>query len=270
MFVPMVSGAAFETAGVEGKWFVVDRNANVLIDQGEIPIGVEAPVPSATVHLLGADGSVPVWAAEADAEVELPVGAQWLHLRKLYGSLPEQDWALAGRAAQIVNWDRDHRFCGRCGEPTEHHDNDRARVCPSCELMAYPRLTPAIIVLVERDDGRALLAWGRQFPGRFFSALAGFVEPGESLEECVYREVREEVGIEVGDVSYFGSQPWPFPHSVMIGFTARHVAGEIVPQESEIVEAGWYHHHELPPAPRGGMSIAGWLIEDWIERQHRS
>ena len=135
--------------------------------------------------------------------------------------------------------------------------------------MAYPRLTPAIIVLIERDDGRALLAWGRQFPGRFYSALAGFVEPGESLEQCVAREVKEEVGIAVADLRYFGSQPWPFPHSLMIGFNARYVSGEVTPQESEIVEAGWYHHEELPPAPRGGMSIAGWLIDDWITRQQR-
>ncbi|MEZ5227372.1 MAG: NAD(+) diphosphatase [Acidimicrobiales bacterium] len=115
-----------------------------------------------------------------------------------------------------------------------------------------------------RRQGAAGL--GRPLPGRFFSALAGFVEPGESLEECVAREVREEVGIEVSDITYFGSQPWPFPHSVMIGFTARYAGGEITIQEEEIVEAGWYGPDELPPAPRGGMSIAGWLIDDWVQR----
>jgi len=166
-----------------------------------------------------------------------------------------------------VAWNRDHAFCGRCGRPTEAHAADRARVCGSCKLMAYPRLTPAIITLVERDDGKALLAWGRLFPGRFYSALAGFVEPGESLEQCVIREVREEVGIEVTDIRYFGSQPWPFPHSLMIGFTARYAGGDLTIQDAEIVEADWYSHDDLPPSPRGGMSIAGWLIEDWIKRQ---
>ncbi|MDA3040672.1 MAG: NAD(+) diphosphatase, partial [Actinomycetota bacterium] len=124
--------------------------------------------------------------------------------------------------------------------------------------------------LIERETPgggtEALLAWGAQFPGRFFSALAGFVEPGESLEQCVAREVREEVGIEVTDIRYFGSQPWPFPHSMMIGFQATYASGEITIQENEIIEAGWYRPDNLPPVPKGGMSIAGWLIEDWMKR----
>jgi len=133
--------------------------------------------------------------------------------------------------------------------------------------MAFPRLTPAVITLVEREDGKALLAWGRQFPGRFFSALAGFVEPGETLEQCVAREVKEEVGIEVANIRYYGSQPWPFPNSLMIGFQADYASGDLVLQEEEIVEAGWFGPEELPPVPKGRMSIAGWLIEDWLERR---
>ena len=132
--------------------------------------------------------------------------------------------------------------------------------------MAFPRLSPAMIVLVEKDD-QALLAWGRQFPGRFFSTLAGFVEPGESLEQADEREVMEEVGLKVDEIKYFGSQPWPFPHSLMCGFHCNYVSGEIEIQEEEIIEAGWFHADDLPPCPVGGMSIAGWLIKDWLERQ---
>lgn len=121
-------------------------------------------------------------------------------------------------------------------------------------------------MLVERED-EILLAHGRQFPGRFFSTLAGFVEAGESLEQTVHREIKEEVGIEVTDVKYFDSQPWPFPHSLMIGFTAKYRSGDLVIQEDEIVEAGWYHADDLPPCPVGGMSIAGWLIQDWLDRR---
>ena len=267
MFQPSVDGRPFTESATEGKWFVVDERANVLLDDGDIPVGASSPIEATDVHFLGVDGGTPVWAVRPDPGGEPPMMAQWVHLRQLYGAIEETDWALAGRASQVLNWDRDHRYCGRCGTETELHDADRARACPRCSLLSYPRLTPAIIVLIERDDGRALLAWGRQFPGRFFSALAGFVEPGESLEECVLREVKEEVGIDVTDITYFGSQPWPFPHSVMIGFNARHTAGEIVAQESEIVEADWFHHHDLPPVPRGGMSIAGWLIQDWVDRQ---
>lgn len=267
MFVPLVAAPELD-ATTDGRWFVVDKRSNVLLVDGEIPVGVACPVEAASTHLLGLDDGQPVWGVEVAEESELPETAQWLHLRQLYGSIPEAEWILAGRAAQVIAWDRDHRFCGRCGTATNAHERDRARECPACGVMAYPRLNPAVIMLVERDDGRALLAWGAQFPGRFYSALAGFVEPGESLEETVIREVREEVGIEIGDVNYFGSQPWPFPHSMMIGFNAKYVSGEIAIQEEEIVEADWYHHEELPPVPKGGMSIAGWLIEDWVNRQN--
>jgi NAD+ diphosphatase len=197
-----------------------------------------------------------------------PVEGELVDLRAAFGRLNEAEWNLAGRAAQILAWDRDHRHCGRCGSSTEPAaDGERARHCSSCRLPAFPRLAPAVIALVERDDGRALLAWGRQFPGRFFSALAGFVEPGESLEDTVVREVREEVGVAVGNVRYFGSQPWPFPHSLMVGFNADYLGGEVVLQEEEIVEAGWFGPDDLPPVPRGRMSIAGWLIDDWLARR---
>jgi NAD+ diphosphatase len=119
-------------------------------------------------------------------------------------------------------------------------------------------------MLVRKGD-EILLGHGRQFPGRFFSTLAGFVEPGETLEEAVAREVMEEVGIEITDIRYFGNQPWPFPHSLMVGFTAKWASGEIDPDPEELVEAGWYRADDLPPAPIGGMSIAGWMIEAWLE-----
>ncbi|MFV0259572.1 MAG: NAD(+) diphosphatase [Acidimicrobiales bacterium] len=273
MFVPLVNHADHDwRAGAsDAKWLVVDGRSNVLLIDGAVPVAAQVPLAVETVHLLGLDGTTAVWAVDAaeavfDDDPGFPDQVSWVGLRQLYGAIDETDWVLAGRAAQVVTWDRDHRFCGRCGEPTTAHWRDRARECRRCRLLAYPRLNPAVIMLVERDDGRALLAWGRQFPGRFFSALAGFVEPGESLEEAVAREVQEEVGITIDDIRYFGSQPWPFPHSMMIGFTARYRSGELVYQEDEIVEAGWYTPDDLPPVPRGGMSIAGWMIEDWINR----
>lgn len=272
MFVPRVS-LPEHMPTLEGQWFVFDDRQNVLLIDGEVPVGLEPPMAVPQPHLLGLDDGRPIRTGLArvddDGGMELPDGATWISMREAYGALSNIDWAMAGRGAQVLVWDRDHQFCSRCGTATDPHPIDRSRVCPSCRLMAFPRLSPAVIMLVERDgeDGpEVLLAWGRQFPGRFFSALAGFVEPGESLEECVVREVREETGIEVDDVRYFGSQPWPFPHSLMIGFNARYVSGEITIQEEEIVEAGWYPADALPPVPRGGMSIAGWLIEDWLRR----
>jgi NAD+ diphosphatase len=183
-------------------------------------------------------------------------------LRQLWGQVDEQLWGVAGRAVQIVAWDRTHRFCGRCGQPTEPAPDERARRCPGCGLAVHPRLAPAVIVLVEHPDGRVLLARNQNFPEAFYSCLAGFVEPGETLEETVRREVREEVGIEVRDLLYFGSQPWPFPHSLMIGFTAQFESGELRPDGQEIAEAAWFSSTELPRLP-GEMSIARALIEAW-------
>jgi NAD+ diphosphatase len=194
---------------------------------------------------------------EPDVDLDL-----FRDLRALWGALDEVTWTVAGRAAQLVDWQRTHRFCGRCATPTEPTRSERSRRCPRCGLVAFPRLAPAVITLIERDDGRILLARNVNFPAPFFSLLAGFVEPGETLEEAVARETLEEVGVTVGDITYWGSQPWPFPHSLMVGFRARYVAGEFELQADEIAEAGWFAPDELPTVPPT-MSIAGRMIEAW-------
>ncbi len=252
--------------GQPGRWFLFDRRQQMMLVDGAIPRAAATPHGVDDVHVLGFDADGPVWTARIGPEYEPPEDGHFADLRQAYAVLAEEDWVLAGRAAQVLTWYNDHQFCSRCGTETQAADSERALSCPACRLMAFPRLTPAVIMLVERDDGRALLAWGRQFPGRFFSALAGFVEPGETLEQCVEREVKEEAGIDVANVRYFGSQPWPFPHSLMVGFNADYAGGALKIQESEIVEADWYSHEQLPPVPKGRMSIAGWLIEDWITR----
>lgn len=185
-------------------------------------------------------------------------------LMGLYGRVDELRWTLAGRAVQLVEWNRTTRFCGRCGAATEPAVGERARRCPACGLLAFPRLAPAVITLIERP-GEALLARGRAFPVPMYSCIAGFVEPGETMEEAVHREVAEEVGVSVGDVRYVASQPWPFPHSLMVGFEATWVHGEIEIDESEIMDAQWFRPDDLPMIPPG-MSIARTLIDRWVER----
>jgi NAD+ diphosphatase len=143
---------------------------------------------------------------------------------------------------------------------------ERAKRCPACGLLSFPRLSPAIIVLVERDD-RVLLARGVNFPEGMYSTLAGFVEPGESLEEAVHREIGEEVGVALTDLRYFGSQPWPFPHSLMIGFTARYAGGEIVLDDREIADAAWFTADRMPRVPQK-LSIARRLIDSYVAK-HR-
>ena len=211
---------------------------------------------------LGALDGVDCYAAEAPPEAPAPDGMEYAGLRALYGRLDEPFFALAGFAAQIVEWDRTHQFCGRCGSPTVPAPGERARRCPTCGLLSFPRLSPAVIMLITRGDAM-LLGRAHNFSGPFYSTLAGFVEPGETLEEAVAREVREEVGIEIRDIRYFGSQPWPFPHSLMIGFMAEYAAGEIVVDGREIADAGWFTAADLPllPAP---LSIARRLIEAFL------
>ena len=211
---------------------------------------------------LGTLDDRPCWAVSVDDEP----GAGAVPLMGLWGQVDDITFTVAGRAVQLVEWERTHRFCGRCATPTEAAMGERARRCPSCGLLAFPRLAPAIITLIERDDGRALLARGRTFPIPMYSCLAGFVEPGETLEEAVHREVREEVGVEIDNVRYWASQPWPFPHSLMLGFNAEWAGGDIVIDPSEIVDAQWYSANDLPAIPPG-ISIARRLIDDWVERR---
>ncbi len=224
---------------------------------GEVLVVDDAP--GAEALFLGVLDDCACWAADADADSELD---GFLPLMGLWGRLDEQRWTIAGRAVQLVEWARTHRYCGRCGATTDSVEGERARRCPACGLLAFPRLAPAVIVLIRRDD-EVLLARGRTFPVPMYSCLAGFVEPGETLEQAVRREVREEVGVQVGSVRYFGSQPWPFPHSLMVGFTAEWESGDIEIDESEIVDAQWYTADALPMIPPG-MSIARTLIDAWL------
>jgi NAD+ diphosphatase len=182
-------------------------------------------------------------------------------LRELFGLLPDSLMSLAARASQTIEWSFAHAFCGRCGSPTDYSETELARTCPSCRAVYYPRITPAVITLV-RKGPEILLARGRRFGARFYSLIAGFVEPGETLEEAVAREVLEEVGIEVGDIEYFASQSWPFPSQLMVGFTAKHVAGSIRINESELSDAGWFRLEDLPGDIEipSTFSISGRLI----------
>jgi NAD+ diphosphatase len=208
---------------------------------------------------LGTLGERACYAFEYSADTVAPPGMVWQGLRTLYGRMDDSLFALAGRALQFLDWDRTHQFCGRCATPMRHRGSERARECPACGLIAYPRIAPAVMCLITRAR-EILLARSPHFPPGMYSALAGFVEPGESLEQCLAREVLEETGVRITNPRYFASQPWPFPHSLMIAFVADYAGGDITPTPDEIEDAQWFTLDALPKLP-GKISIARRLID---------
>ena len=268
-FKPEFNPSAVETESA--LWFIFDKGrllVKITDDTFLIPRSFDLEKhKSAIIHkqYLGTLDDRPCFAAELSSD--RMTDAQWVFrdLRGLFGSMEEDLIWVAGHANQLVNWSRTHQHCGRCGKITEDKTDERAKFCPECGLVNYPRLSPAVIVAVLKDD-RILLGRNKRFKLPFYSVLAGFVEPGESLEECVNREIHEEVGITVKNIRYFGSQPWPFPDSLMLAFVADHAAGEISLDGSEIIDADWFAKDRLPQIPPK-ISIARQLI-DWFVQDH--
>jgi len=216
---------------------------------------------------LGTLNGHPSFAAAVADRDKIPAGLELKDLRTLFSHLGEVSFAVAERAVHLTHWDKTSQYCSRCGHSLRFRESERAKECPNCGRLDFPRLSPAIIVAIERE-GKLLLARAARFVEPFYSVLAGFVEPGESLEEAVHREVKEEVGISVKDVRYFGSQPWPFPDSLMIGFTATYAGGEIQIDGQEIVEAGWFDAESFPLIP-GTISIARRLIDWFVSEKNK-
>jgi len=267
-----VSGIVPPEVRSESAWWFVFQESKLLVDEG--PSGVNLPclihitelgLAPLREHYLGRLNHRPCYAVEVTEGTLPPAGMTFEGLRQVYGRLDEDLFWIAARAVQVIDWDRTHQFCGRCGVPLRTKTAERAKECPQCGLLHFPRLAPAIIVLVERGN-ELLLARSRHFMPGMYSVLAGFVEPGESLEEAVVREVKEEVGVEIKDIKYFGSQPWPFPHSLMVGFTATYASGEISLNDEEIEDAGWFTIDNLPRIP-GKISIARKLIDGFLAKQ---
>jgi len=265
VMAPRIAPVTFELvttppAEIEGGRFVHVIGTSVFID--DTPAEDSWPR-----HFVGVLDGRALYAVDVPEGADPSDGAQ-VDLRRYFSMVDESSWVAAGRAVQLVAWARTHRFCGRCATPTARSERFMSMECPGCGLVAFPRLSPAMITLVTRGpdgpDQEVLLARGVGWPEGMNSCLAGFVEAGETLESCVIREVHEEVGIAVDDVRYQSSQPWPFPHSLMIGFRARYASGELVLDETEIAAAAWYRRDDVPPVP-GSISISGRLIQAWLD-----
>lgn len=262
-FVPGVVPA--EGMASDALWFVF-QGQRLLVPAEQQPIRVpvthslhESGLRPRRTQFLGSLGSRPVYSAEVAPDAPPPSGWVFEGLRRLLPRVDADFFALASRAFQVKEWDRCHQFCGACGAQTALRSGERCRECPRCGEPSYPRLSPVVMILIRRGR-ELLLARSPRFPPGMYSALAGFVEPGETLEQTAAREVREEVGVEIANLRYFGSQSWPFPHSLMIAFVAEHVGGEIRLADPEIEDAGWYPLERLPPLPHS-LSIARRLID---------
>lgn len=262
---PEPDAYAFAFAG--GRMLVrADLQVPVLAALGDVPSLLAGPIP------LGRLAGRPCYAVALEEGAATVDGLTAVSLRELFARLEDSGLvAMASRASQTLDWWFGHAYCGRCGTATEPHETEMARACPSCGAQHFPRINPAVITLVHRGEPgeeEVLLASDRRFRRGFYALVAGFVEPGETLEQAVAREVREEVAVEVEDIRYFGSQAWPFPSQLMVGFFARYRSGDISVQESEIVDARWFPVDRMPaPDDRPAtFSIAGRLIASFLDR----
>jgi NAD+ diphosphatase len=214
---------------------------------------------------IGHMGNTPVYAADIPAGSPVPDGWSFSDIRSLSAKISDDELAIAALAVQLVDFDRTTRYCGRCGTKTHPLRSERSKLCPGCNQITYPRLSPAIIVLVQNGDS-ILLARSPGFPAGMYSLIAGFAEPGETIEGTVQREVSEEVGLTVKNIRYAASEPWPFPHSLMIGFTADYAGGDLLIDNKEIESAGWFCRDNLPPLP-ATLSLSRALIDAWVKKE---
>ena len=249
-------------------WFVFCQSALLLEEHSDgsrsVPLHEEPPValkPWTTQHHIMEIEGHEVVAYAIDHPVTDRPGWVMCGLRESYGYLPFDHYLAAGKSHEILYWDSTTKYCGVCGGEMRLH-TDISKRCTRCGKEVWPQLATAVICRVSRGD-EVLLVHARNFRGDFYGLVAGFVETGETLEEAVVREVREETGIEIRHLRYFGSQPWPYPCGLMVGFTADYASGEIHLQRSELSRGGWFDRHSLPQIPEK-LSIARQLIDDWL------
>ncbi len=247
-------------------WFLFHEGTVLLCKQNEtcrIPEGDEPPFSiEGSVHNIGLKDGKPCVAAFLASAVEEDEQYVAVGLRESNECLPGEWYRLAGRASELLFWDRTTRFCSACGMATEQN-TAISKICPSCHREVFPQVTPAILAMVLRGE-EILLVHARNFKGTFKGLVAGFVESGETLEECVQRELHEETSLEVTNIRYFGSQEWPYPNSLMIGFVADYAGGEINFLDEELSSGDFYSKDNLPELPRK-LSLARKMIDAWLE-----
>lgn len=256
------------TINENSHWFIFQADRLLIMKQNaslKMPEKTFSSLTSSLVrqHKLGLFNNIECYCAEVSKETILPQELSTLPLRQAFEVLERVWFGVAVKAFSVINWDRNNQFCGRCSTPTQHTISTFERICPACGLALYPRISPSVIVLIRKQD-QILMARSPHFTPGAYGLIAGFVEIGENLEQTLHREVKEEVNIEIKNIRYFGSQPWPFPDSLMIGFTAEYAGGELRIDNNEIEAAGWYRYDNLPGLPSSSFSLSRKLIDHYL------
>lgn len=252
-------------------WFILHNECLLICQHGESILPTHHDIqPLAHLlthqHGLGQFNGADIYCAELSITTDHLNELKPIALRQALELLGPEWYSLAVKAYSIINWDNNHQYCGKCGQLTEHKSQTFERTCIACGTVFYPRISPSVIVLIHKDD-EILMARSPHFSKGVYGLIAGFVEAGESAEAALHREVKEEVGVTVKNLSYFGSQAWPFPDSLMLGYIAEHDAGEIVIDGNEIECAGWYRYNQLPGRPSHHISLASKLLDYFIAKQ---
>ena len=243
--------------------FLTSKNSEFLIFEEEDLKWSEMNL--ANKQFLGFLNNKPCYLSELTSESKIDDGTMLTPLRNLLGRIPDSLFTVCSRSIQLSEWYKNNQFCGTCGSKMQRHNSERAMFCTCNNLLIYPKISPCIIVLVTKGE-ELLLAHNKNFPGTFYSTLAGFIEAGESAESAIHREIYEEVKIKVKNIQYYGSQSWPFPSQLMLGYHAEYLEGDITPDGEEIDSADWFNYKKLPQVPTGNISISGQLIESYIEK----
>ena len=256
-----------DPGNIKKCWLIIQNNEFILINKNDsLPDEVDvlsiSPLFVRSFH-LGHTAEIEYSCAEIDEKTPIPDPFKKIPLRQALSLMYPHQYAMGVKAYSVIHWDKNHQFCGRCGARTTYQSKQFERICSTCNISFFPRISPSIIVLIHRDD-HLLMARSPHFLPGVYGLIAGFVEAGETVEEAIHREVNEEVGLQIKNISYFGSQPWPFPDSLILGFTAEYESGDLVIDNDEIEDAGWYRYDDLPGRPSTPMSIASALLENFI------
>lgn len=261
------------TSALSAYWLLF-QNDHVLVDKKEdqLPLSLVEITSLQNFFLrqyeLGHHDTIPIFCAELNTDFSLPEHLQPVSLKLALSTLNTHWYYWVVKAYSIINWDKNHQFCGRCGNKTIPQKKIFERICKHCSLTFYPRISPSIIVLIQKGE-YLLMARSHHFPAGAHALIAGFVEVGENIEEAVHREVKEEVGVTIKNLQYFGSQFWPFPDSLMIAFLADYEAGELNIDKNEIEHANWYRFDQLPGRPSNKVSIASHLIDYFVNTHQK-